>query len=226
MPTSCSRSSPDIAIAPASRIAGTSTARRWRPTASRDYSYAIAPGLLEERRCRAPGRDINRWHQNVRDIVASGAPWQLVATFNEWGEGTSVESAREWETGSGYGAYLDALHNNGNGTPAQPTATNVPGNSNDTAHGDKRSSHRRPASRDQCGADEHHTTYCGKCHCDKCSTDTQPSIAPTTRPHDSRYPPRCCKSTATRNPVVNPTVTSIPTFTASPCPARPGPTRP
>ena len=40
-------------------------------------------------------------------------PWHLVLTFNEWGEGTSVESAREWATPSGYGAYLDALHNAG-----------------------------------------------------------------------------------------------------------------
>jgi hypothetical protein len=46
-------------------------------------------------------------------MVASGAPWQLVTTFNEWGEGTSVESAVEWDTASGYGAYLDALHRNG-----------------------------------------------------------------------------------------------------------------
>ena len=26
-------------------------------------------------------------------MVASNAPWQLVTTFNEWGEGTAVESA-------------------------------------------------------------------------------------------------------------------------------------
>jgi hypothetical protein len=46
-------------------------------------------------------------------MVASKAPFQLVATFDEWGEGTSVESASEWASGSGYGAYLDALHNDG-----------------------------------------------------------------------------------------------------------------
>jgi hypothetical protein len=43
-------------------------------------------------------------------MVASADPWQLVISFNEWPEGTSIESAREWETESGYGAYLDALH--------------------------------------------------------------------------------------------------------------------
>lgn len=41
---------------------------------------------------------------------ASNARWQLVLTFNEWPEGTSVESATEWATPSGYGTYLDALH--------------------------------------------------------------------------------------------------------------------
>ena len=48
-------------------------------------------------------------------MIASGAPFQLVTTFNEWGEGTAVESAQEWASSSGYGAYLDALHDNGAG---------------------------------------------------------------------------------------------------------------
>jgi hypothetical protein len=43
-------------------------------------------------------------------MVASNAPWQLVISFNEWPEGTSVESGLGWETPSGFGAYLDALH--------------------------------------------------------------------------------------------------------------------
>ncbi len=77
------------------------------------YSYSISPGFwLKGQSVRLP-RDLARWQQNVRDMVASGAPWQLVATFNEWGEGTSVESAVEWQTPSGYGAYLDALHRHG-----------------------------------------------------------------------------------------------------------------
>jgi hypothetical protein len=43
-------------------------------------------------------------------MLASNARWQLVLSFNEWPEGTSVESAREWATPSGHGAYLDVLH--------------------------------------------------------------------------------------------------------------------
>jgi hypothetical protein len=50
-------------------------------------------------------------------MVASHEPLQLVTTFNEWGEGTAVESATEWASPSGYGAYLDALHNDGAVTP-------------------------------------------------------------------------------------------------------------
>ncbi|HLO29461.1 MAG TPA: DNRLRE domain-containing protein [Anaerolineales bacterium] len=83
------------------------------------YSYAIAPGFWKKGEAIRLARDLTRWNQNVRAMVASGAPFQLVTTFNEWGEGTSVESAQEWATDSGYGAYLDALHNNGN--VAQPT---------------------------------------------------------------------------------------------------------
>jgi hypothetical protein len=58
-------------------------------------------------------RDTARFSKNVRDMVASKQPWQLVTTFNEWGEGTAVESAKDWASASGYGSYLDALHNNG-----------------------------------------------------------------------------------------------------------------
>ena len=38
--------------------------------------------------------------QNVAQMVASRAPWQLVTTFNEWSAGTSVESATEWQSAS------------------------------------------------------------------------------------------------------------------------------
>ncbi|MEK6275742.1 MAG: metallophosphoesterase, partial [Actinomycetota bacterium] len=81
------------------------------------YSYAISPGFWLADAAERLVRDPARWNQNVRDMVASNAPWQLVTTFNEWGEGTSVESASEWQSGSGFGTYLDALHNDGGGPP-------------------------------------------------------------------------------------------------------------
>jgi hypothetical protein len=43
-------------------------------------------------------------------MIRSRARWQLVTTFNEWGEGTAVEAGAEWPTSTGRGAYLDALH--------------------------------------------------------------------------------------------------------------------
>jgi glycosyl hydrolase family 99 len=74
-------------------------------------SFMIAPGF-EERSEQEPrlSRDLARWRADVDAMLASNARWQLVLSFNEWPEGTSVESAREWATPSGYGAYLDALH--------------------------------------------------------------------------------------------------------------------
>jgi hypothetical protein len=43
-------------------------------------------------------------------MVASGARNQFVISFNEWGESSAIESATEWASPSGYGAYLDVLH--------------------------------------------------------------------------------------------------------------------
>ena len=74
-------------------------------------AFMISPGFDEVRDGHAAlPRDLAQWRQSIVDMAASGAPWQLVISFNEWPEGTSVESAREWATPSGYGAYVDALH--------------------------------------------------------------------------------------------------------------------
>ncbi len=76
-----------------------------------DGWHQYAPASAADAFCL--GRDLARWKSNIRDMIASGARFQLITTFNEWGEGTAVESAQEWASASGYGAYLDALHNNG-----------------------------------------------------------------------------------------------------------------
>ncbi len=76
-------------------------------------SYSISPGFWLKGTAERLPRDITRWKQNVRDMVASGANWQLITTFSEWGEGTAVEPAAEWASSSGYGQYLDLLHTNG-----------------------------------------------------------------------------------------------------------------
>jgi hypothetical protein len=74
-------------------------------------AFMISPGFDEPSES-APrlARDLTRWRQDVSAMTTSGTRWQLVLSFNEWPEGTSVESAYEWATPSGYGAYLDVLH--------------------------------------------------------------------------------------------------------------------
>ena len=73
-------------------------------------AFMISPGFASvgEPQPRLP-RDVARWRQDIADMVASNLPWQLVISFNEWQEGTAVEAAREWQSPSGYGTYLDAL---------------------------------------------------------------------------------------------------------------------
>ena len=77
------------------------------------YSYTISPGFWKAGEDPKLVRNLTIWQQNIHDMIASGAEFQLITTFNEWGEGTSVESADEWATSSGFGAYLDALHEDG-----------------------------------------------------------------------------------------------------------------
>ena len=75
------------------------------------YATTIMPGFWLADRTTSPfPRDLEQWRAVVREMAASGDPFQLVVSFNEWGEGTAVESASQWATPSGQGAYLDALH--------------------------------------------------------------------------------------------------------------------
>lgn len=82
--------------------------------AGRVHSYNISPGFWHgEESAPRLARNLERWKGNIRDMIASGARWQLTTSFNEWGEASSIESADEWASASGYGAYLDALHEDG-----------------------------------------------------------------------------------------------------------------
>ena len=76
------------------------------------YSFSISPGFYQAGTA-APtlARNLATWAQNVKEMVASNEPLQLITTFNEWGEGTAVESATQWASASGYGSYLDVMHN-------------------------------------------------------------------------------------------------------------------
>ncbi|HLK99073.1 MAG TPA: Calx-beta domain-containing protein [Myxococcaceae bacterium] len=76
-------------------------------------AFAISPGFwkADEPTARLT-RDVARWRQNIRNMVASGEPWQLITTFNDWGQGTAAEEANGWATAA-HGVYLDALANDG-----------------------------------------------------------------------------------------------------------------
>jgi hypothetical protein len=78
-------------------------------------SYSISPGFYKaDEPASRLARDGVRWGQNVSDMVASGEPWQLITTFNEWGEGTAVESSSEWAAcATCPGMYLNYLHRDG-----------------------------------------------------------------------------------------------------------------
>lgn len=75
------------------------------------YSYSVSPGFYQYAESSPRlARDLTRFKSNLASQAASGAKWQLVTSFNEWGEGTAVESATEWASASGRGDYIDALH--------------------------------------------------------------------------------------------------------------------
>jgi hypothetical protein len=77
------------------------------------HSFTISPGYFKyDAATPLLARDATRWATNVNDMNCSSAALKLVTTFNEWGEGTSVESATQWASSSGQGTYLDTLHNN------------------------------------------------------------------------------------------------------------------
>jgi hypothetical protein len=84
------------------------------------YSYTISPGFWKKGETTPRlTRDLSRWQNQVAAMASSTAQFQLITTFNEWGEGTAVESADEWSSASGYGKYLDVLH----GLPVDPSPT-------------------------------------------------------------------------------------------------------
>lgn len=73
------------------------------------HSFTISPGFWHALEAMPRlDRDLARWRQNIRDMIASGASWQLVVSYNEWGEGTLLEDSNEFGK-----TYLDALRTDG-----------------------------------------------------------------------------------------------------------------
>ena len=59
------------------------------------HSYSIAPGFWKPGESPRLARDLTRWRANIREMIASGARWHLVVSWNEWGEGTQVEGSTQ-----------------------------------------------------------------------------------------------------------------------------------
>jgi len=68
------------------------------------HSVTISPGFWRANDSVTLARDPSTFDYVARMMSLSGADWQLVSTWNEWLEGTSVEPALEYGT-----TYLDIL---------------------------------------------------------------------------------------------------------------------
>ncbi len=67
-------------------------------------STSISPGFWFAAQSPRLGRAPALFRQDVQTMNNSGAAWQLITTWNEWGEGTSIEPAVEFGT-----TYIDIL---------------------------------------------------------------------------------------------------------------------
>ena len=80
-------------------------------TARVDGSFLIRPGYWPSR-VRRPvvPRSIAAWRGSIQTMVASHEPLQLIDSLNDWAHGSAVEPSPAWPSASGFGIYLDALH--------------------------------------------------------------------------------------------------------------------
>jgi hypothetical protein len=80
-----------------------------------NHSFTISPGFWKASEVQPRlSRDLARWNSDIQAMIKSNSDFQLITTFNEWGEGTAMESEIGWQSPSGFGLYLDALHFDGN----------------------------------------------------------------------------------------------------------------
>jgi len=78
--------------------------------------HNLAPGEWRSGRRTRP--DMERlspgeWCEHVQGMIDSGEQWQLIVSFNEAAQGTSIEPSYDWRSGSRYGYYLDCLNYEG-----------------------------------------------------------------------------------------------------------------
>jgi len=79
------------------------------------FSFTIAPEVwLWFESSAKLTRDLSRFKSNIRAQVAARDPWQLIVSYNEWGESTVIEPGVHKSQGYWGNSYLDALSTNGN----------------------------------------------------------------------------------------------------------------
>jgi hypothetical protein len=79
------------------------------------FSFTIGPEFWHWSHASATiPRDMARFKSTIRAMVASGESWQLIISYNEWGEGTVIEPGTHRTQGFWGNQYLDALATNGN----------------------------------------------------------------------------------------------------------------
>jgi hypothetical protein len=76
------------------------------------FSAFVSPGYQLAGAAPQLARDVSRFRDDVRTMTASGATFQCVESFNDFVDGSAVEASASWASDSGYGAYLDVLHDN------------------------------------------------------------------------------------------------------------------
>ena len=75
------------------------------------YSAIASPGFWKyDAATPTVPRDPTGFRQQVTEVADSREPFELIISYNEWGEGTAVESATAWSSPSGHGIYMDILH--------------------------------------------------------------------------------------------------------------------
>jgi RNA polymerase sigma factor (sigma-70 family) len=75
------------------------------------YSATVSPGFWKYNEASPEvARNPTTFRQNAVTVAESKSPFQLIVSYNEWGEGTAIESSTVWSSSSGHGVYVDILH--------------------------------------------------------------------------------------------------------------------
>jgi hypothetical protein len=74
-------------------------------------SYSVSPGFWHKGDASQLARSVSAFTTAVAAMKASNKQFELVTTWNEWVDGSNIESATQWASPDGYGQYVDVLHN-------------------------------------------------------------------------------------------------------------------